>query len=41
MPLPKYSVNWVDSESEIALELWKACFPAPYEGHWWYQVLER
>ena len=41
MPLPKYTVNWVDSESEIAPELWQAYFPAPYEGHWWYQVMER
>ena len=39
--MPKYTVNWVDSESEIAPELWQAYFPAPYEGHWWYQVMER
>ncbi|MFM2434165.1 MAG: hypothetical protein RL063_144, partial [Pseudomonadota bacterium] len=39
--MPKYTVNWVDSESEISPELWQAYFPAPYEGLWWYQVLER
>lgn len=40
-PLLKYEVNWVDSESAISPELWQACFPAPYEGQWWYQILER
>jgi len=39
--LPKYTVDWVNSESALSPALWQACFPAPYEGHWWYQALER
>jgi len=36
----KFEVKWVNSESEISLELWEACFPAPFEGRWWYKALE-
>jgi hypothetical protein len=38
--LAEYTINWLSSESEIPSELWQACFPAPYEGHWWYKALE-
>jgi hypothetical protein len=36
-----FSVDIVESESLIPADLWAACFPAPLEGHWWYQVLEQ
>ncbi|MGB4812275.1 MAG: GNAT family N-acetyltransferase [Methylophilaceae bacterium] len=39
--MAEYSVLWVNSESDISSELWQACFPAPFEGRWWYQTLER
>lgn len=35
-----FNVKWVDSESEIQQSLWEHCFPAPYEGRWWYKALE-
>jgi hypothetical protein len=38
--LAEYSINWLNSESEIPVELWGACFPAPFEGRWWYRALE-
>jgi hypothetical protein len=34
------SVRWVDSEADIADELWSACFAPPVEGRWWYRTLE-
>ncbi len=37
----EYTINWLNSESEIASELWEACFPAPFEGRWWYKALEQ
>jgi len=39
--LVEYTINWLNSESEIASELWEVCFPAPFEGSWWYQALEQ
>ena len=39
--MSKYSIDWVESEASIASELWQTCFPAPFEGRWWYQALER
>lgn len=39
--MPEYTIKWLSSESEIPFELWKACFPAPYEGSWWYRALEQ
>jgi hypothetical protein len=33
-------LRWVPSASEIPAELWEQCFPAPFEGRWWYQALE-
>jgi len=27
--------------SEIPCELWNSCFPAPLEGKWWYEALEK
>jgi hypothetical protein len=39
--LAEYTINWLNSESEIASELWEACFPTPFEGHWWYKALEQ
>jgi len=34
------SIRLVGSESELPAELWDACFPPPFEGRWWYAVLE-
>lgn len=39
-PALDLNVKWVNSESEIPSKLWEACFPAPFEGRWWYQALE-
>ena len=39
-PALNLDVKWVNSESEIPSKLWEACFPAPFEGQWWYQALE-
>jgi hypothetical protein len=36
-----FSVRFVRSAGEIDAGLWEACFPAPLEGRWWYEVLER
>lgn len=38
--MSKFTLQWLTSESEIAPALWEECFPAPFEGHWWYQALE-
>jgi len=34
------NINWVNSEADIPPDLWEQCFPAPFEGRWWYQALE-
>lgn len=39
--MAEYTINWLTSESEIASDLWEACFPAPFEGRWWYKALEQ
>ncbi len=36
-----FSIKWVKSEAEIPSQLWEECFPPPFEGRWWYSVLER
>jgi len=36
-----FSVRFVRSAAEIDGALWQACFPAPLEGRWWYEVLEQ
>jgi len=36
-----FSIRWVSSADEIAIDLWQHCFPPPLEGHWWYTTLER
>jgi len=36
-----FDVTWFNSEAEIPAALWEICFPAPLEGQWWYQALER
>ncbi len=46
MPLPEMpqsavTVSWVDSVDDITADHWGRCFPAPLEGVWWYQALER
>jgi len=33
-------IKWLKSESEIPQSLWEECFPQPFEGRWWYSVLE-
>ena len=38
--MAEYTIKWLSSESQIQSELWEACFPVPYEGHWWYRALE-
>ncbi len=35
------TVRWFDTAADIGLELWHACFPAPLEGFWWYDALDR
>jgi hypothetical protein len=37
----RFKVEWVNSEADAPATLWEACFPAPYEGRWWYQALEQ
>lgn len=34
------NITWVNSQSDIPPALWEACFPAPFEGRWWYESLE-
>ena len=34
------SLEWVKSEADIPADLWEKCFPPPFEGRWWYSVLE-
>ncbi|MFM8491251.1 MAG: hypothetical protein ACKN9X_04920, partial [Candidatus Methylopumilus sp.] len=34
------TLEWLNSESQIPQALWDNCFPAPYEGQWWYRSLE-
>lgn len=36
-----YKIEWHKSVENIAEDLWHECFPAPYEGKWWYAALER
>ncbi len=36
-----FSVTFVKSASDIPTSLWQACFPAPLEGRWWYETLEK
>jgi hypothetical protein len=36
-----FSVQFVDSEAQIAPALWDACFAPPIEGRWWYRALEQ
>lgn len=35
------AVGFVSKAAEIDAALWEACFPAPLEGRWWYETLER
>ena len=36
-----YTVSFVDNARAIPDSLWKSCFDATLEGHWWYDALER
>lgn len=36
----QFTLEWLNSESQIPQALWNNCFPAPYEGQWWYRSLE-
>ena len=38
--IQQLSLEWLNSESQIPQALWDSCFPAPYEGQWWYRSLE-
>ena len=38
--IQQLSLEWLNSESQIPQALWDRCFPAPYEGQWWYRSLE-
>jgi hypothetical protein len=38
--IQQLSLEWLNSESQIPQALWDNCFPAPYEGQWWYRSLE-
>ena len=38
--IQQLSLEWLNSESQIPQALWDTCFPAPYEGQWWYRSLE-
>lgn len=35
------TVTFVASQADIPADLWEACLPAPLEGRWWYEALER
>lgn len=37
---PSFSLEWVNSESDISQKMWDICFPPPLEGRWWYRALE-
>ena len=39
--LSELRVEWVASTSDIPLDVWRGCFPAPLEGLWLYEALER
>jgi hypothetical protein len=39
--LAEYTIEWLNSESDIPSKVWEACFPAPFEGRWWYKALEQ
>jgi hypothetical protein len=36
-----FTVNWVNSVSEISPDLFERCFRPPLEGRWWYDTLEK
>ena len=38
--IQQLTLEWLNSESQIPQALWDNCFPAPYEGQWWYRSLE-
>ena len=38
--IQQLTLEWLNSESQIPEALWDNCFPAPYEGQWWYRSLE-
>jgi len=35
------SVSFVASQADIPAALWERCLPAPLEGRWWYEALEK
>ena len=35
-----HKIEWHRSVEDISAEFWHKCFPAPYEGKWWYSALE-
>jgi hypothetical protein len=34
-------VEWVDAARDIPLDVWRKCFPPPFEGLWLYEALEQ
>ena len=38
--IQQLTLEWLNSESQIPQALWDNCFPAPFEGQWWYRSLE-
>jgi hypothetical protein len=41
MNLHAYQVEFFETASQIADDLWEACFQLPAEGRWWYEALEQ
>jgi Peptidogalycan biosysnthesis/recognition len=41
MSFPRYQVQFCETASQIADDLWDACFLAPAEGRWWYETMEQ
>jgi len=36
-----FTIEWVDSESQVSPTLFERCFRPPLEGRWWYEALEK
>jgi hypothetical protein len=41
MSFPRYQVQFCETASQIADDLWDACFLPPAEGRWWYETMEQ
>src|ERR1700757_4570816 len=41
MNLHAYQVEFFETASQIADDLWEDCFQPPAEGRWWYETLDQ